>query len=96
MHSFQQKVYNMVKTIPMGKVATYASIAARIKKHRAFRAVGSALGKNRSPEVPCHRVVRSDFAIGGYAGGPKKKMEILKKEGIIISRGKVNKKSLWR
>ena len=90
MISFQEKVYKVVSKIPKGKVMTYAEIAKALGSPRAFRAVGSALNKNPNPViVPCHRVVRSNGEIGGYRGGQKKKAILLKKEGVIIIKGRV-------
>ena len=77
---FTEKVYGVVKKIPKGKVLTYKEVARRIGKPKAYRAVGNALNKNTNPKVPCHRVIRSDGDIGGFARGTKKKKEILKKE----------------
>ena len=96
MNSFREKVYNTVKKIPKGRVATYLAVARKIGNPLAVRAVGNALGKNRSKEVPCHRVVRSNLSVGGYVWGNKRKIQILRKEGVIISNGMVNKKFLWR
>ena len=81
--SFQQKVYNVVKTIPRGKVLTYQQIAQKIGRPKSFRAVGNALNKNDDPEIPCHRVIRSDGKIGGYNRGVRKKTELLKKEKFL-------------
>ncbi len=81
MSSFAEKVYAVVKKIPKGKVLTYKQVAERAGKPKAYRAVGNILNKNRNPKVPCHRVIRSDGTLGGYAWGGKKKVEILKKEG---------------
>ena len=78
--TFAEKVYAVVKKIPKGKVLTYKEVARRIGKPKAYRAVGNALNKNTNPKVPCHRVIRSDGDIGGFARGTKKKKEILKKE----------------
>lgn len=65
---FEMAVYNAVRLIPKGKVATYGTICRRIKRGTA-RAVGSALAKNPfAPEVPCHRVVRADGSLGGFHG----------------------------
>jgi O6-methylguanine-DNA--protein-cysteine methyltransferase len=50
---------------------------------KAYRAVGNILNKNYDPKIPCHRVVRSDGKTGGYNRGDKKKIELLKKEGVI-------------
>ncbi len=79
---FAQKVYLIVSKIPAGKTMTYAEVARKAGKPGASRAVGSILGKNKDPKrVPCHRVIRSDGGMGGYAfGGIKKKAEILAKE----------------
>ena len=82
--AFQGKVYEAVKRIPRGKVATYADIARRIGCPLAWRAVGNALNKNIDPLVPCHRVIRSDGKIGGYRDGREKKLERLKKEGCTL------------
>jgi len=62
---------------------TYAEVARAIGKPKAARAVGNALNKNRNPEIPCHRVVRSDGKIGGYNKGTKLKIRLLQSEGAI-------------
>jgi methylated-DNA-[protein]-cysteine S-methyltransferase len=75
---FELTVLRATLEIPFGETRTYAWIARRIGKPRAVRAVGSALRKNPWPLiVPCHRVIRSDGALGKYAGrddGRKKKL----------------------
>jgi methylated-DNA-[protein]-cysteine S-methyltransferase len=82
--AFQKKVYDVVRKIPKGQTMTYAQVAKAIGKPRATRAVGTALGKNPfHPEVPCHRVIRSDGGLGGFAWGIKKKLQLLKSEGAI-------------
>ncbi len=84
-----QKLYDLLCEIPQGKVTTYKELAKKLKT-KGFRAVGQIVGKNpNAPEVPCHRVVRSDGGIGGYAFGLKKKIEILNQEGVKISDGKI-------
>ena len=81
---FQQKVYEVVRKIPKGKTMTYSQVAVAIGKPRAARAVGNALNKNPyAPVVPCHRVIRSDGSIGGFASGSSKKVKLLKSEGAI-------------
>ena len=89
MTEFQQKVYDFVKTIPKGKTATYKEVAIAIGKPLAYRAVGNALNKNPFPFdklrtsrsfVPCHRVIRSDGQIGGFASGTPKKVKLLSAE----------------
>jgi len=61
---------------------TYAEVARAIGRPKAARAVGNALNKNRDPEIPCHRVIRSDGRIGGYNKGTARKMRMLKKENV--------------
>lgn len=88
--AFQQQVWEALKRIPKGKVTTYQRLAKSIKRPRSARAVGNALNVNPyAPQVPCHRVVRSNGEIGGYASGPKKKIQILEKEGVKIVKSKV-------
>lgn len=96
MISFREKVYNAVKKIPHGCVVTYAHIAAKCDSPRACRAVGNALNKNRSKDVPCHRVIRADGTPGGYAWGAEKKIAILKKEGVKFSGNRVNTASFYQ
>ena len=84
--NFQKKVYQVVRKIPRGKVMAYKIVAKRAGSSGAWRAVGNVLNKNRDPKVPCHRVIRSDGKIGGYREGPKKKKNLLKKEGAIIEK----------
>lgn len=88
--SFQQKVYDFVKNIPKGKTATYKEVAVAIGSPKAYRAVGNALNKNPfAPEVPCHRVVRSNGEVGGFASGTKNKVKLLSAElQSLTSRGR--------
>ena len=86
---FNKKCYELLKLIPEGKVTTYSEMAKALNT-RAWRAVGNAMAKNKELVViPCHRVVRSDGAIGHYALGSEKKAQLLLKEGVEISNGKV-------
>ena len=81
---FQKAVYRYVATIPRGQTRTYAQVAAAIGRPRAVRAVGNALNKNPfAPAVPCHRVVRTDGTLGGFASGQARKKTLLKREGVI-------------
>lgn len=82
-NNFQKRVLDIVKLIPKGEVSTYAKVAALAGSPRACRAVGNILNKNTDPEVPCHRVIRSDGKIGGYNGGAQMKITLLKKEKAI-------------
>ncbi|MBN2102000.1 MAG: MGMT family protein [Candidatus Aenigmarchaeota archaeon] len=89
--NFSEKVFKAVKRIPKGSVSTYSEIAEIIGNPDASRAVGNALNKNPTPIiVPCHRVVRSDGKAGGFAKGTKKKIELLRKEGIEIKNNKID------
>jgi len=83
-NSFQEKVYEAVRKIPEGRVLSYKEVAKLAGKPHAFRAVGNILNKNQDPEVPCHRVIKSDGSIGGYRCGEKKKAALLKSEHIKL------------
>ena len=90
---FEEKIYQCVRRIPRGRVATYREVAKAAGAPRAFRAVGNALNKNPfAPKVPCHRVVRSDGNIGGFASGTRKKQKLLQSEGVIVKLRKVDLK----
>jgi len=80
---FREKVYQVVKKIPRGKILSYKEVARLAGKPKAWRAVGNILNKNRDPRIPCHRVIRSDGKIGGFRSGQKRKMELLKKEKAL-------------
>ena len=70
-------------------ISTYAEIAKSLDSN-AYRAVGNAMAKNPHPvTVPCHRIIKSDGTLGGYALGISKKIQLLKKEGIKIKNNKV-------
>lgn len=87
---FQKKVWNLLTKIPKGKVATYSQIAKALGNKNAVRAVGNACSKNPfAPRIPCHRVVKSNGEIGGYSCGVKKKIALLKKEGVFVRQGKI-------
>lgn len=98
--TFAEEVYRLCMKIPEGKVTTYKEIS-RTLNTKAYRAVGQALRKNPyAPTVPCHRVIASDFSIGGFQGKVKgnpitKKINLLKKEGVSITQGKVHHKHLY-
>ena len=88
--NFEKKVYSVCKKIPLGKLSTYKKVATAIGNPKASRAVGNALNKNPlSPNVPCHRVIRSDGFVGDYAKGTRKKVALLRTEGIRIKNNKV-------
>jgi methylated-DNA-[protein]-cysteine S-methyltransferase len=84
---FQDRVYGVAMMIPYGAVKTYGEIAEVIGTPGAFRAVGSALGRNPLPLfIPCHRVIRGDGEMGGFSGpgGIVMKARLLRLEGVII------------
>ena len=80
-------VVSIKDAIPRGKVKTYRQVAIGINKPKAARAVANACAKNPyAPQVPCHRVIRSDGTLGGFSspGGTKTKKKLLKKEGFSL------------
>jgi len=84
---FQVKVWKYLKSIPKGKVKTYKQVAIGINRPKSARAVANACAKNPyAPNIPCHRVVRSDGSLGGYSGkdGIKTKIKLLKAEKSVF------------
>ncbi|MFA4981295.1 MAG: MGMT family protein [Candidatus Omnitrophota bacterium] len=80
---FEKRVYRAVCRIPSGEVRTYKWVAKEALAPGACRAVGNALNKNPYPgEIPCHRVIKSDGSIGGYAKGSAMKARLLRREAI--------------
>ena len=76
--TFYSKIYRVVKKIPKGKVLTYKQVAKLAGSPKAYRAVGSAMRLNPDlKNIPCHRVVRSDGKLGGYAYGVELKRLLL-------------------
>ena len=94
-----KRIYEAVKSIPCGKVATYSQVAALAGDRKMARAVGNALHKNPDPDhIPCHRVVNAKGELaGGFAfGGADVQAKLLEEEGIETSDGKVDlKKYQW-
>jgi methylated-DNA-[protein]-cysteine S-methyltransferase len=81
---FGRRVLGRTSQIPYGQVAAYTEVARDIGAPRAARAVGNALGANPIPVViPCHRVVRTGGALGGYGGGLPRKRALLELEGAL-------------
>ena len=75
---FQQRVWAELRRIPFGETISYRTLAERIGKPAASRAVGQANGRNRLPiVVPCHRVISHDGKLGGYGGGLPTKQRLL-------------------
>jgi len=81
---FEYRVYEEVKKIPKGRVATYGQIARISGRPRAMRAVGNTLNKNIFSDIPCHRVVCANGTVGGYAWGTSEKINMLRSEGVCI------------
>jgi len=91
---FSERVLNLCRKVPKGKVTTYGEIARALGKPKASRAVGQALKRNPKPiEIPCHRVVCSTGKLGGYGGPGRKRMEmkkaLLKKEGVKVEKDRI-------
>jgi methylated-DNA-[protein]-cysteine S-methyltransferase len=81
---FGRRVLRAASSIPSGRVLTYAQVAAKAGNPRASRAAGNALGANPIPiVVPCHRVLRTSGALGGYGGGLPRKRFLLELEGAL-------------
>jgi methylated-DNA-[protein]-cysteine S-methyltransferase len=91
---FNQRVYDLLIKVPVGQVTTYKVLAEALGT-KAYRAVGNALKNNPdAPRIPCHRVVKNNGEIGGFNGQTKgkeirRKIDLLKKEGVIIQQGKI-------
>jgi methylated-DNA-[protein]-cysteine S-methyltransferase len=92
---FQKAVWEALQAIPYGETVSYSAIAAAIGKPAAVRAVASAIGQNPiSIIIPCHRVIRKDGSLGGYAGGLDRKRFLLELEkNSLFPQEKENEKS---
>lgn len=87
--NFSAQCYALIKTVPEGRVTSYKEIAKALNT-KAYRAVGTAMSKNKELiTVPCHRVVKSDGRVGEYALGAEAKIKLLEKEGVKIEEKKV-------
>lgn len=81
---FRQRVLRAINRIPYGQTRSYTEMARRAGNERAVRAAGSACGSNPIPlVVPCHRVLRTSGALGGYGGGLPMKQGLLELEGVL-------------
>lgn len=96
---FSQKVYELLRTVPKGKVVTYGQLAKMAGNAKAARAVGMIMAKNpNAPVVPCHRVIASDGSLHGYSGegGVSTKKKMLLSEGVVFIGDKVDlSQSVW-
>ena len=84
---FQLKVWSYLKKIPKGSVKTYKQVAIAINKPKSARAVANACASNPyAPNIPCHRVIRTDGGLGGYSGrgGVDQKLKLLRSEKVDI------------
>jgi methylated-DNA-[protein]-cysteine S-methyltransferase len=87
---FQKSVWEALRQIPRGKVSTYSELAKHLGKTKAYRAVGTAVGKNPdAPSTPCHRVLPASGKIGNYSGpgGIATKIKLLTDEGLSTKSG---------
>jgi methylated-DNA-[protein]-cysteine S-methyltransferase len=85
LRGFTLKVLRETARIDFGELRSYADVASAAGSPRAVRAAGNALGANPMPVVvPCHRVVRTGGALGGYTGGLERKEFLLRLEGVLI------------
>jgi methylated-DNA-[protein]-cysteine S-methyltransferase len=83
-HGIARDVLAATARVPFGRTTTYGQLAGKIGNPKAARAVGNALGSNPIPiVVPCHRVLRTGGALGGYAGGLHRKEQLLTLEGVL-------------
>jgi O-6-methylguanine DNA methyltransferase len=90
---FRQKVYQLTRQIPKGKVVTYGQLAQMAGVPHGARAIGMCMRTNPdAPQTPCHRVVASDGSLRGYSAGSgiKTKKEMLLEEGVKFKGDKVN------
>lgn len=89
--SIDKKIYKKLLEVPEGKITTYGELAKAVGFHNGQRVIGNIMNKNPYPVIiPCHRVVRSDGRVGGYAYGEKVKVNMLTKEGLEIKNGKIS------
>lgn len=94
MTPLQKKTYDLLKTLPRGRVTTYKALADKLGT-KAYRAIGQFMKHNPyAPAVPCHRVVASDGTIGGFMGKRrgkeiKKKIALLEKEGVAVCNSRI-------
>lgn len=89
---FQKLVWQSLLTIPYGKTVTYLDIAKKVNNPKGSQAVGGAIGRNPiSILVPCHRVLGSNGALTGYAGGIERKMWLLQHEGLKLKEKELEK-----
>jgi len=85
MSGFTPTVKTIVAQIPKGSFMTYKEVAVAAGNPKAARAVANVMKANYDPDVPCHRVIRSDGGLGGYnRGGVEAKKKLLLSEGVVV------------
>jgi methylated-DNA-[protein]-cysteine S-methyltransferase len=100
---YQQSILRILAEVPTGMVTTYGDLAKELSRRnpkwspKASRAVGTTMKNNVcGPQIPCHRVIKSDGSIGFFRGGEKGavdvKIQMLKKEGVAVVKGKIDLK----
>jgi methylated-DNA-[protein]-cysteine S-methyltransferase len=98
---YQQAILRILAEVPKGKVVTYGDLAKELARRNpkyspdANQAVGTTMRSNPcGPQIPCHRVIKSDGSIGNFRGGAegavKEKIKMLREEGVIVINGKIN------
>ena len=88
--NLEDRVYKKLLEVPSGMVTTYGELAKAVGLKNGQRVIGRIMHKNPYPViVPCHRVIKSNGQIGGYAWGEKIKANMLSKEGMKIKNGKI-------
>jgi O-6-methylguanine DNA methyltransferase len=84
-NNFSDAVRTVVRNIPQGRTMSYGEVATLAGNPRAARAVARLMSLNYDTDIPCHRVICANGAVGGYnKGGTSRKKEILLKEGVIL------------
>lgn len=84
---FQLRVWQELRRIPWGTTISYGELARRVGNLKASRAVGQANARNPIPIItPCHRVIDADGGLGGYSSGLKRKIWLLRHEGVDVKR----------
>jgi methylated-DNA-[protein]-cysteine S-methyltransferase len=99
--AYQQAILRLLAEVPKGKVTTYGDLAKELSRRdskwspNASRAVGTTMKNNPcGPQIPCHRVIRSDGTVGNFRGGKKgavqEKIAMLRDEGVSVLDGKID------
>lgn len=93
--SMVHKALLLLRKVPKGRAVSYGELARVCRT--SPRAIGGIMACNKEPErYPCYKVVKSDGGLGGYSKGIDKKITLLRKDGIKIRKGKIDKKYFYR